>query len=102
MKKTNKHTDHNGLPRTIDSVRAKCNEDLTDVVAGPMTLQELACEIASQCIHRCPEYMVILIEKRSELGKYHSTLYITPKDFKNYRPTGNFQLNYRRKKQNGK
>ena len=96
--KINKHTDHEKLPRTIDSVRAICNEELTDVVAGPMTLNELADEIANQCVHRSPKYMIILIEKRHELGKYHSTLYITPNDFKHYRSSGHLQLNYRRKK----
>ena len=83
--KTKHHTDHDNSPRIIDSVRARCNEELTDVVAGPMTLNELASEIAFQCIHRSPEYMIILIEKRKDLGKYHSTLYITHNDFKNYR-----------------
>lgn len=88
MKKQTKqtqHTDHEKLPRVIDNVRAKCNEELTDVVAGPMTLNELTSEIANQSIHRSPEYMIILIEKRPELGKYHSTLYITLEDFGNYR-----------------
>ena len=85
MKKQIQHADHEKSPRVIDNIRAKCNEELTDVVAGPMTLNELAGEIANQCIHRSPEYMIILIEKRPELGKYHSTLYITHDDFKNYR-----------------
>ena len=98
MKKPIEHTDHNNLPRTIDTVRARCNEELTDVVAGPMTLRELSGEIESQCIHRSPEYMIILIEKRKELGKYYSTLYITPKDFKNYKPNSNLNKFYRRLK----
>jgi hypothetical protein len=86
--KTKQHTDHDNLPRVIDNVRAKCNEGLTDVVAGPMTLNELTREITFQCFHRSPEYMIILIEKRQDLQKYHSTLYITPKDFENYKPSG--------------
>jgi hypothetical protein len=96
--KTKQHTDHNNLPRTIDKIRARCNEELTDVVAGPITLNELASEITFQCLHRSPEYMVILIEKRPDLQKYHSTLYITHKDFKNYRLNGSLKLNYGRKK----
>jgi len=88
MKKQIQHTDHEKLPRVIDNVRAKCNEELTDVVAGPMTLNELTTEIAHQCIHRSPEYMIILIEKRPELKKYHSTLYITLEDFRNYKKIG--------------
>jgi len=94
--KTKQHTDHDNLPRVIDNVRAKCNEGLTDVVAGPMTLNELTSEIASQCFHRSPEYMIILIEKRPDLQKYHSTLYITHNDFKNYRLIGHSKLKNRR------
>jgi hypothetical protein len=82
------HTDHEDEPRVIDSIRAKCNLDLVDVVAGPMTLKELDREITSQCLHRSPEYMVILIEKNEQLKKYHTTLYITKKDFDNYKPNG--------------
>ncbi len=86
------HTDHDNLPRTIDKVRARCNEELTDVVAGPITLNELANEVAFQCVHRSPEYMIILIERRSDLKKYHSTLYMTPDDFENYKPKAHSKI----------
>jgi len=85
MKKQTKPIKQNDLLRTLDNVRVKCNKELTDVVAGPMTLKELTNEIATQCIHRSPEYMIILIEKREDLQKYHSTVYLTSKDFKKYR-----------------
>lgn len=83
-----KNTNENKSQRVIDSVRATCEERLTDVVAGPMTLNELRDEIFNQCVHRSPEYMIILIEKRKDLGKYHSTVYLTNGDFRNYRQYG--------------
>jgi hypothetical protein len=63
-----------------------------------MTLNELSDEIAAQFFHRSPEYMIILVEKRADLGKYHSTLYLTSEDFENYRLTGHSKLNFRRLK----
>jgi hypothetical protein len=62
------------LRRTLDS-------KLTDVVTGPMTLKELDREIYYWVGTKSPEYVVILIEKRPELQKYHTTVYMKKEDF---------------------
>ena len=69
----------------IVKIRKICNKELTDLVAGPMNLNELKEEIFNTVFHRSQDYMVILIEKRPELLKYHSTIYITKEDFKRYK-----------------
>ena len=67
-------------PRTIDSIKA--DSELTDVVAGPMTLTELCQEITKAALAKSPEYMVILMEKDPKIKKYRSAIYMTKEDFK--------------------
>ena len=76
------HTDHEQEPRAIAAIRARANETLVDVVAGPMKLEEVKREIERIVLTKSPEYVLILIEKREDLQKYHTTIYITPGDFK--------------------
>ncbi|MEK6741804.1 MAG: hypothetical protein AABX91_02165 [Nanoarchaeota archaeon] len=80
-----KQTNKQKNKKTIEDLRQKCNSELTDLVVGPMNLSELSDALASTVLHRSPEYIVILIEKRKNLKKYHSTIYITTEDFVNYR-----------------
>jgi hypothetical protein len=46
-----------------------------------MTLKELDREIYYWVGTKSPEYVVILIEKRPELQKYHTTVYMKKEDF---------------------
>jgi hypothetical protein len=69
----------------INQIREKCDSELTDIVGGTMNLYELNEELVNMMVHRSPEYIAILIEKRKDLKKYHSTIYITHEDFKKYK-----------------
>ena len=72
--------------KTNKKVRRICDAELTDVVAGPMKLDEIRDELASLVTHRSPQYMIVLIEKRPDLKKYYTAIYITHKDFARYTP----------------
>lgn len=85
MSKYNHHDHTLSKPRTIDCLRARCNEDLTDVVGGCLKLEEVSDELRNLVYHRSPACMVILIKKRKDLKKYHTTIYIPKKDFKRYK-----------------
>jgi len=71
--------------KTLEQIKKKCNSKLTDIVTGPMNISELNKELVNVMCHRSPEYVVILIEKRHDLGKYQGSIYITHEDFKKYK-----------------
>jgi hypothetical protein len=71
--------------QTIKEIRKKCNSELTDIVTGPMNLEELSKELSTLNFHRSPESVIVMLEKRKNLKNLHGTVYITHKDFKNYK-----------------
>jgi len=83
------HTDHDESipPRAIDAIRARANMDLVDITVGPMTLKELTNEIENIFYRKTPQSMVILIERREDIQKYQSAIYITKEDFKKKMPS---------------
>jgi hypothetical protein len=70
--------------QTFKQIKEKCNSELTDIVTGPMNINELHSELAKIMYHRSPEYVVILIEKDKTIQKLRSTIYITHEDFNKY------------------
>ena len=70
--------------QTLEQIKKKCNSKLTDIVTGPMNINELHSELAKIMYHRSPEYVVILIEKDKTIQKLRSTIYITHEDFNKY------------------
>jgi hypothetical protein len=68
--------------RPIDAIRAKADKSLVDVACGPMNLSEVEREIRDYVAKKSPEYLVVLIEKRPDLLKYHTTIYVSKEDFK--------------------
>lgn len=67
--------------RPLDAIRAKADSSLVDVVSGPMKLAEVEQEIRNYVARKSPEYLVVLIEKRPDLLKYHTTIYVSKEDF---------------------
>lgn len=74
-------------PTTQERIRNICNGSLVDIAGGCMKLDEVRDSIKDIMLHRSPEYVVVMIEKRKDLRKYHTTIYITQHDFRNYSPT---------------
>jgi hypothetical protein len=77
--------------KTFEKLKKKCNSKLTDIVGGPMALDKISQELSNLELHRSPEYVIILLEKRLDLKKkydlkedYHGAIYITGRDFKKY------------------
>ena len=70
--------------KTLEQIKKKCNSKLTDIVTGPMDIYQLNKELVNVMYHRSPEYLIILMEKRHDLEKYQSAIYVTHEDFKKY------------------
>jgi len=75
------HTDHEREPRTIDAIRARANSELTNVVAGIITLKELDNKITELCLTKLPDYMVILIERDPTVKEYNSAIYVPKRPY---------------------
>ena len=71
--------------KTTTKIRRTCEKELTDIVGGLMDVDELKDDLKTLMAHRDPEYVIALMEKRKNSQKYHSTVYITQEDFKNYK-----------------
>jgi len=75
------HTDHVKAPRTIDSIRARANLEMTYTYTGLRIPKEVESELARLCFERSPEDIVILMQKDHTTGKYYTEIYITKEDF---------------------
>jgi hypothetical protein len=69
--------------KQLVEIKQVLEDRLVDICAGPMKLEEVSNELKRTMLAKSPEYLVILIEKRRDLQKYYSTLYITKSDFEN-------------------
>ncbi len=67
--------DERVLQRTVDAVRTKCNSELPIIASEALKLQQVRDSIERLVYKSSPEYMIILIEKRPEIQKYHTTIY---------------------------
>lgn len=67
--------------KNLTFIKNTLDEKLVDIVCGPMNLEELSSDLRRVIQSKYPEYVVILIQNRPTVSKYHSTIYVSKSDF---------------------
>ncbi len=71
--------------KTLEKVEEICNEEMTDLSAGPVSPEELLEDLRNVFQHRSPETVIVIMKKRQD-SRYHSSIYIPKEDFDKYLP----------------